>query len=213
MKTDDLISMLATGVTPVDRHVVSRRFGIALAVGAAVATLLVASTLHFRTDLAEVAATPLFWAKVALPLSLLLGALWMATRLARPGMATGACWPGIAVPFVAVWLGAAYVLAGTPPGERAAAVLGQTWRVCPFAIAMLSAPVFIAVFWALRGLAPTRLRLAGAVGGLLSGAVATLAYCLHCPEMGVAFWGVWYVLGMMVPTFAGALLGHRLLRW
>ena len=78
---------------------------------------------------------------------------------------------------------------------------------------MLSVPVFIAVFWALRGLAPTRLVLTGAVGGLLSGAVATLAYCLHCPEMGVAFWGVWYVLGMLLPTAIGALLGPRLLRW
>ncbi|PLP99429.1 DUF1109 domain-containing protein [Cupriavidus pauculus] len=213
MKTDDLISMLATGVTPVDQHVVSRRFAIAIAAGAAVAILLMASTLHFRADLADVAVTPLFWAKVALPLSLLLGALWMVTRLARPGMDTRACWPGISVPFAAVWLGAAYVLAGTPTGERAAAILGQTWNVCPFAIAMLSVPAFIAVFWALRGLAPTRLRLAGAVGGLLSGAVATLAYCLHCPEMGVAFWGVWYVLGMLVPTVIGAMLGHRLLQW
>lgn len=213
MKTDDLVSMLATGVTPVDRHVVGRRFGIALAAGAALATLLVAATLHVRADLAEVAATPLFCAKVALPFSLVLGAWWMATRVARPGMATAACWPGVTLPFAAVWLGALYVIARTPAGERAAAVLGQTWRVCPLNIALLSVPVFIAVFWALRGLAPTRLRLAGAVGGLLSGAVATLAYCLHCPEMGVAFWGVWYVLGMLVPTVAGALLGPRLLRW
>ena len=213
MKTDDLISMLATGIAPVDRHVLSRRFGTAVAAGAALATLLVATTLHVRADLAEVAVTPLFWAKVALPLSLLLGALWMATRLARPGVSTGASWVGVTVPFAAVWLGAVYVLTQTPAGERAAAVLGQTWRVCPFNITMLSVPVFIAVFWALRGLAPTRLRLTGAVGGLLSGAIATLAYCLHCPEMGVAFWGVWYVLGMLVPTAIGSLLGPRLLRW
>ncbi|CAG2134171.1 putative anti-sigma-F factor NrsF [Cupriavidus yeoncheonensis] len=213
MKTDDLISMLATGVMPVDPHAVSRRFGIAVATGAALATLLVAATLHVRADLAEVAVTPLFWAKVALPLSLASGALWMASRLARPGMATGACWPAVTVPFAAVWLSALYVLAQTPAGERAAAVLGQTWRVCPFNIAVLSVPVFIAVFWALRGLAPTRLRLTGAVGGLLSGAVATLAYCLHCPEMGVAFWSVWYVLGMLAPAAAGALLAPRLLRW
>ncbi len=213
MKTDDLISMLATGVTPVDRHEFSRRFGIAVATGAALATLLVAATLHARADLADVAVTPLFWAKVALPLSLLVGAWWMVTRLARPGMATGASWLGVTVPFAAVWLGALYVITQTPAGERAAAVLGQTWRVCPFNIAVLSMPVFIAVFWALRGLAPTRLRLTGAVGGLLSGAVATLAYCLHCPEMGVAFWGVWYVLGMLVPTAMGAWLAPRLLRW
>lgn len=213
MKTDDLISMLATGVTPVDRHALGRRLGIAVAAGAALAILLVATTLHIRADLADVAATPLFWAKVALPLSVLLGALWTTTRLGRPGVAPGASWLGAGVPFAAIWMAALCVLVQTPAGERAAAVLGQTWRVCPFNIATLSMPVFIAVFWALRGLAPTRLALAGAIGGLLSGTVATLAYCLHCPEMGVAFWGVWYVLGMLVPTAIGALLGPRLLRW
>ncbi|MEG0969467.1 MAG: NrsF family protein, partial [Pseudomonas sp.] len=27
------------------------------------------------------------------------------------------------------------------------------------------------------------------------------------------FWGVWYVLGMAIPTLIGALLGPRWLRW
>ena len=49
--------------------------------------------------------------------------------------------------------------------------------------------------------------------GLLSGAVATLIYCLHCPEMEVAFWAVWYIAGMLIPTVIGALLAPRLLRW
>jgi hypothetical protein len=92
-------------------------------------------------------------------------------------------------------------------------VLGKTWRVCPFNIAMLSIPGFIAVFWALKGLAPTRLALTGAAGGLLAGSTATLAYCLHCPEMGIPFWGAWYVLGMLLPAVVGAVLGPRLLRW
>jgi hypothetical protein len=74
-------------------------------------------------------------------------------------------------------------------------------------------PAFIAVFWALRGLAPTRLRLAGACGGLLAGTIATAAYCVHCPEMQVPFWATWYTLGMLLPTAAGAALGPRLLRW
>jgi len=80
-------------------------------------------------------------------------------------------------------------------------------------IALLSIPTFACVFWAIRGLAPTRLRLAGAAGGLLAGSIATLVYSLHCPEMSVAFWAVWYVLGMLIPTAVGAVLGPRLLRW
>jgi hypothetical protein len=213
MKTDDFISMLANGVTPVDRHTLAKRFGVAMLIGAAGATLLVAVILGVRPDLVAVAATPIFWAKIALPLLLMIGALVTSTRLARPGVAPGGGWLLIGLPVAAVWVATLYVLASAPADERIAMVLGKTWRVCPFNIAMLSVPGFIAVFWALKGLAPTRLAMTGAVGGLLAGSTATLAYCLHCPEMGIPFWGIWYVLGMLVPTVIGALLGPRLLRW
>jgi hypothetical protein len=213
MKTDDFISLLATGVAPVDRHVPAKRFSIAVLAGAACATLITAMLLGIRRDLAEVALTPLFWAKIALPLCLTIGSLWMSTRLARPGVRAGGSRWLVAAPVAAVWLAAAYVLIAAPGDARLALVLGTTWRVCPLLIAMLSVPGFVAVFWALRGLAPTRLALSGAAGGLLAGSSATLAYCLHCPEMGIPFWGVWYLLGMLVPTAIGALLGPRLLRW
>ncbi|WP_345817123.1 DUF1109 domain-containing protein (plasmid) [Paraburkholderia sp. PREW-6R] len=213
MKTDDFISLLASGVAPVDRHALARRFGIAVLVGAAGATLITVQLLGIRRDLAEVALTPLFWAKIALPLCLMIGSLWASTRLARPGVRAGGSRWLIAAPVAAVWLAGAYALMAEPVGARLALVLGQTWRVCPFLIAMLSVPGFVAVFWALKGLAPTRLALSGAVGGLLAGSTATLAYCLHCPEMGIPFWGTWYVLGMAIPTVTGALLGPRWLRW
>lgn len=213
MKTDDFISLLATGVTPVDRRALTKRFGAAVLIGAAGATLIMAVVLGIRRDLAEVAVTPIFWAKIALPLCVMIGSLWMSTRLARPGVRTGGSSWLIAAPVAAVWLAGAYVLMAAPGEARLAVVLGKTWRVCPFNIAMLSIPGFIAVFWALKGLAPTRLALTGAAGGLLAGSTATLAYCLHCPEMGIPFWGAWYVLGMLLPAVVGAVLGPRLLRW
>jgi len=213
MKTDNFISLLATGVTPVDRRALTKRFGVAVLIGAAGATLIMAVVLGIRRDLAEVALTPIFWAKIALPLCVMIGSLWMSTRLARPGVRTGGSSWLIAAPVAAVWLAGAYVLMAAPGEARLALVLGKTWRVCPFNIAMLSIPGFIAVFWALKGLAPTRLALTGAAGGLLAGSTATLAYCLHCPEMGIPFWGAWYVLGMLLPAVVGAVLGPRLLRW
>jgi hypothetical protein len=213
MKTDAFISLLATGVAPVDRHALTKRFSVAVLVGAAGATLIMAMVLGIRRDLAEVAVTPIFWAKIALPLCLMIGSLWMSTRLARPGVRTGGSSWLIAAPVAAVWLAGAYVLMAAPEDARLALVLGTTWRVCPFNIAMLSIPGFIAVFWALKGLAPTRLALTGAAGGLLAGSTATLAYCLHCPETGIPFWGVWYLFGMLLPTVIGAALGPQLLRW
>ncbi|MFR0687879.1 DUF1109 domain-containing protein [Enterobacterales bacterium AE_CKDN230030158-1A_HGKHYDSX7] len=213
MKTNELIELLSAGESAVDRHVLGKRLGMALLAGALGALLLMAALFGVRPDLAAVAQTPLFWAKVALPGSLAAVALWLNSRLARPGVRGGAAWVLLGLPVLLVWLGGALELAGVPAEARAGLILGKTWRTCPLNIALLSVPAFIAVFWALRGLAPTRLRLAGAAGGLLAGATATLAYCLHCPEMGIPFWGVWYLLGMLLPTVLGAALGPRLLRW
>jgi len=213
MNTDDLISMLATGVEPVDPGAVARRFSLAILIAAVAALLMILLGFGVRADLASVAMTPIFWAKIAFPLCLMVGALLMVTRLARPGMSVGGgrLWVGLGV--AAIWIGALYGLAVAPPDTRLAMILGKTWKVCAINITLLSIPGFIAVFWALRGLAPTRLRLAGACGGLLASALATLAYCLHCPEMDVPFWGTWYLLGMLVPTLFGAALGPRWLRW
>jgi hypothetical protein len=74
-------------------------------------------------------------------------------------------------------------------------------------------PAFVAVLWAMKGLAPTRLRLAGAGAGLLAGALGALVYTLHCPELAAPFLGVWYVLGILIPAAFGAVVGPRVLRW
>lgn len=213
MNTDDLVSMLSTAVEPVDPRAIAKRFSLAILIGGVGALLVILLRFGVRPDLAEVATTPIFWAKIAFPLSLMLGALLMVTRLARPGMNAGAGKRWVTLGLVAVWVGTLYGLAVAPADERVAMVLGTTWKVCAFNITLLSVPGFVAVFWALRGLAPTRLKLAGACGGLLASSVATLAYCLHCPEMAIPFWGVWYLLGMLIPTLIGAALGPRWLGW
>ncbi|MNK75487.1 hypothetical protein D3C87_950280 [compost metagenome] len=213
MNTDDFISLLASGVTPVDRRTLAKRFSGAVLAGLLGATLLVIAIMGIRPDLGQVMATPIFWAKIAFPLCLMIGALSTVMRLARPGIASG---PGKNLIFAAVasvWVGSIYVLLVAPPDDRLAIILGETWRVCARNITLLSIPGFIAVFWALRGLAPTNLTLSGACGGLLAGSMATIAYSLGCPEMQIPFWGVWYLLGMLVPTVLGALLGRRWLRW
>ncbi|SAL53087.1 hypothetical protein AWB69_05551 [Caballeronia udeis] len=213
MKTEDLISLLSTGVTPVDPRVSARRFGRAIGLGALGALVLMAVIFGVRPDIAVVSRTPIFWAKFAFPTTLAAAALFLALRLARPGTTTGKLWALPAVPVLVVWGAAAAVLFLASPDARVPLVMGYTWRTCPFNILLLSVPAFVAVFWAIRGLAPTRPGLAGAAGGMLAGAIATMAYCFHCPEMSVAFWAVWYVLGMALATLIGAVLGPRFLRW
>jgi len=213
MKTKDMVALLAAGVEPVDRHALARRFGWALLAGGLAAAALTLRMFGMRPDLDLMMATPLFWAKVALPFLLAAAALWAAGRLSRPGVTVGRGWLALAAPVAVVWAAAAAVLLSAPAPERMSLLMGSTWRTCPLNITVLSVPAFVAVMWAMKGLAPTRPRVAGAAGGLLASATATVAYCLHCPEMEVPFWAVWYLLGMLIPAALGALLGPRLLRW
>jgi hypothetical protein len=213
MKTEELISLLATGNHPVPRHVVGKRFSLALVLGLPLAAVLLAFTLGFRQDLRQEISEPIFWTKLAFAASLALAGFFTAQRLSRPGMRLGGVLSALAVPVLVLWLYAALVWVDTEPSQRMALIFGSTWRTCPFNIGMVSLPLLLLTLWAMRGLAPTQLTLAGAGAGLLSGALGAVIYALHCPESAAPFVAVWYVLGIALPTAAGAALGPRVLRW
>lgn len=213
MRTEELISMLATNAEAVAPGAARRRHAAALAAGGAAAFLLMLAWLGVRPDLAQAAREPMFWVKLALPVALLAVALVAATRVSRPGVRAGLAVEALLLPVGGIWALAIASLAAASPEERMALVLGETWAQCPWNITALSVPAFLAAFWAMRGLAPTRPAVAGAFSGLLAGAVGATAYCLHCPEMAPPFLGTWYLLGMAIPAAAGALAGPRLLRW
>ncbi len=213
MKTDDMVSFLASGDVTVDRTASARRFALALIVGLLLSTGLMLALLGVRPDLAQAASRPLFWVKVGFAAALAVTGLLSTWRLGRPGRSLGRLPTGIAAPVVIMWGLAVVTLVRAAPDRHAELLLGDTWASCPFLIALLSAPLLATALWAMRALAPTRLRLAGASAGLLAGATAALVYCLHCPEMSAPFIGLWYLLGILIPTTLGALLGPRLLRW
>ncbi|MGH8832972.1 MAG: NrsF family protein, partial [Polaromonas sp.] len=70
MKTDELVSLLAAGATPVDQNTGARRLGLALAWGGLGAALLMAVTLGVRSDLGHMVLMPMFWLKLAFSASL-----------------------------------------------------------------------------------------------------------------------------------------------
>jgi hypothetical protein len=119
----------------------------------------------------------------------------------------------MAAPVVLMWAIAIHALLDAESAQRSALFFGSTWRVCPWLIAQISVPAFVAAMLAMKGRAPTRPRTAGFIAGLLAGAIAALVYCLHCPEMAAPFIGFWYLLGMLIPAVLGAGLGHFVLRW
>lgn len=213
MNTDDLARMLATGAVPVDPHAPVRRLALAVGAGALVAALVMATWLGLRSTLLQDAGLPMLWVKFAFVISLALAGWLAALRLARPGAKLARVPAAILAPVLVMWVLAASALAGADAPRRAELVLGQTWTACPLNIAVLALPVLVAALWGLKGLAPTRLRLAGAAAGLLAGATGAVVYTFHCPELAAPFLGIWYVLGMLIPVALGALIGPRVLRW
>lgn len=213
MKTEELLGLLAADATPVPRHIAEKRLGGALLVGAALAYLWVAEWLGVQANLASLADSPMFWSKLGMPALTGLAGAVVVWRLAHPGVRTGSAVWWAALPVALMWLLAGWVWMQSPVVERPGLVLGNTWRVCTFNIVVTALPVGTMLFWALRGLAPTRPAMTGAAAGWLAGAVAAMVYALHCPELAAPFLAVWYVLGMVASAGLGALAGARALRW
>ena len=211
MKTNELIDMLSTGP---DAAPPSARVLLLPVLGGLLAsTVIMMVLLGVRPNLLEELALPAFWAKLVFSLASAAAAWLAAKRLSAPGARTAALPFYLGAPVLVVWLAAAAALFDATPDMRASLFWGSTWRYCPLLIALISLPVFAAALNVMRKRAPTRLRLAGAAAGFAAGAAAAAIYCLHCPELSIVFVGFWYLIGMLIPTALGALLGPRLLVW
>ncbi|HLZ82044.1 MAG TPA: DUF1109 domain-containing protein [Caulobacteraceae bacterium] len=211
--TDDLIDRLSRNLRPAPRGAVARRLALAVALGLAVSLAGVALSLGLRPDFSLAMTSRMFWMKLAYAGGYAAVGVFCVERLARPVGAAGGRLRWLAVPVILIAVLAVLQMARTPAPEMRAMVMGHSAMVCPWFIAATSAPLLVALIWAVRGLAPTQLRLAGALLGLTAGGFGALIYCLHCPEVGAPFVAIWYSLGMLIPCAIGALVGPRLLRW
>jgi hypothetical protein len=206
-----LIDMLAQGVEPAERPRWVRRLAITLIAGLAAAVLLVVLGFGVRPDIGA--------ARMPIMLKALFSAfaaaamLPLAARLMRPGRPLG--WRvGAIVTFVAVCAVAACVaLLGEAPEQRMEAWLGGGFPWCLVVVPVLAAPTAAGLLWLMRSFAPTRLTLAGASIGALSGGVGAMAYSMYCPVDSVAFVTTWYVVAIGLCAAIGAAVGARLLRW
>lgn len=211
MKTDDLITMLSHEAGSAPKVSVVKRLLPASLAGGVVAASVVLTILGLIPN--EMFLEPGPWIKIAYASTLAMAAGWLVSRLGKPGASgTQAIYAVLGVVLIMVFSGLMSYL-GTPESERAAALMGHSWLDCPWAILGLSLPVMAGAFWAMKGLAPTNLPLAGAACGLFSGAVAALAYALACTEPAAPFIAIWYTLGIALCGALGALLGPKLLNW
>jgi len=213
MKTDALIDAIVASGGAAQTRSVRRRYAVMLAVGTVVTALVAMSTLGPRHDFAYAIALPMFCIKLGFVASLAILGTLGAFRSGLPGRRVSALLIGIVAVVGGIWIVAIAALVESTPVARGALLLGDTWRTCPWLVGGLSIPVFVAIASAMRRMAPTHPHRAGALAGFASGATAALVYAFHCPELAAPFIGTWYVLGMLVPTLAGAVLGARLFRW
>lgn len=213
MKTDDLIDMLSSGPDAIKPPRAAHATRLALLAGLLGSVAVMLMLLGVRSNLLEELSWAAFWSKLLFSLALA-AAGWLAVkRLSTPGASTGRLPLFLGAPILLAWCGAAVLLANAAPELRAELFWGRTWRYCPVLIAVIALPIFAAVLHVMRQRAPTRLRLAGGAAGFAAGATAAAVYCLHCPELSIAFVGFWYLLGILIPTALGALVGPRVLAW
>jgi hypothetical protein len=212
VKTDELIAHLSDDLAPTPPHYVGRMLAIGLGLGILLSAILMLVAMGPRPDLAVAMTGSAFWMKLAYTLSFAVLGLWMVERLGRSD--TSARMPALflGVPVVLLFAVAAMQLMA-PGADRHHLVMGDSWRVCAIDILTVSVPAFVAVFWALRKLAPTRLNLAGAGAGLLAGAVGASVYAFHCVEYTAPFILIWYTSGMAAAALIGAGISRWALRW
>jgi hypothetical protein len=180
--------------------------------GMAVSVIVMITWLGLRPDLSNAIATAPFWIKFIYTLILLVVGFRIVERQARAGSKapTALTVGGVAL---AAIIGLAIIQLTTSSTPSDVLIMGHSAKVCTRNIILLSAPVFVGVFLALRQLAPTRLTFAGASAGLLAGAAGAWIYAFHCNESAVPFLGLWYTLGISATVFFGAGLGRWALRW
>lgn len=221
MRTDDLIEMLARGPAPAGRGVFLSRLVLAILAGLLLGLVLLSVSLGPRTDIGT--AAPLAAAKAlfsAFLATLAGGALLRAAQpVAEEGRARGRAarvWSRLFAPLAVAAV--AGVLAGVamwfgPEGAARFQVFASAVPWCVLLIPAFGLPAACLVLWALRDAAPTRLGLAGAAAGALSGSVGAMVYALYCPVDSVAFVALWYATGIALSAALGALAGLRWLRW
>jgi hypothetical protein len=211
--TDEFLERLVRDLRPAGKAPVLRRLGIGLLAGSAVSLAGVVELLGLRPDMWLAIHSAMFWVRLAYTLTFAGLGLWCIEKLSRPAGDASRRLPWLLAPFGAIGILAALQMYLAPAPVRERMMMGEPASACPWCILLASLPVFAGLVWAMRGLAPTRLRIAGAVTGLTAGAVAASLYALHSPESTAPFIAIWFTLGILVVGAIGAVLGPRVLRW
>jgi hypothetical protein len=216
VNTDRLIDALSANLERVSHGRLEKTLILAMVTGGAAAFALMLATVGLRPDLQSTAHLEWSAIKLLYALSVIGAGVPFLIRSMRPGLENGTRWPVILFPLVATIVVAFVML-----------VLGrpQTWREmlfgagtfsparCLLCITFFSAIPLAVLIWALRKGAPTRLRICGAIAGIVAGGLGAAAYGLACMSDTIPFIAIWYGAAIAICAVVGAQVGPSLLRW
>jgi hypothetical protein len=211
MRTDELIADLAARPWPATRPAVRLAFAMIAAWVVSFAGLVVLRGSPLAA-VPETGVTP-FAMKLGYSLALAMLAGTAAFAAGRPGQSPWRRAMLLALPFAVILASAMIELAQEPREAWMGMLFGSSFLGCIAAISIASLPVFGALVWAFRELAPTRPAVAGFLIGLSAGGAGAVAYALYCDETTASFLLASYTAGVLVPAVVGALFGRRILRW
>lgn len=212
MRTNDLIHALVND-NDSPRQSIEVAFAKAMVPAMAMSVAIYWITLGPRPTLFADLALPRVSLKIVEMAFLAVAAVFLALKLARPGIPTRAAGAALLIGpavLVASIIMELYVI---NPNQWHANLVGNNALACLLSIPLLSLPLLLASFYAMRVGAPTRLRLTGAVAGLLAGGLGATLYATHCPDDSPLFVATWYVIAIAFVVGIGAIAAPRVLRW
>ena len=211
MKTEKLVEALSRDAGSVPRGIAERRIAMGAAAGLTVALALVPAAFGFRSDLGD--ALPALLLKAAFGIAAAAAATPLLLELVRPNVRVRqVTLPALAFAALSVAIAVVAFLVA-PPEARAAAWLGGGVPECLYRIPVLAIPIAAALFLAVRGLGATRLSLAGAAIGAVSGSLAAIAYASCCPMDSALYVATWYLAAILFCAAVGAVVIGRALKW
>lgn len=213
MKTEELISLMATSHQLVDTGRLRRATWLTAVVALGVTAMVLVNTLGARPDLAAAIMTMPVIAKLLFGGSIAIIALILFQQSLRPGLQPRRLLPLAAIPVALIAGFALLALAQAPAEQWNTLIFGRYWRSCLFNVPLYALlPLAVLLLLARRG-APVDGRLTGAFAGLASGGLAAVAYALHCPDDTIPFLAIWYTLAVALVAGISTLALPRLLRW
>jgi hypothetical protein len=216
VNTDHLIDLLGANLEPVGRVRFGRTLFVALLTSGAAAFVVMMATVGPRADLDSTA--HLWWTAVKLlfAVSVIGTAAPLLLRSMRPGLEKETHPEIIFLPFLAFIAAALAMLLFVTPQTWSEMLRGATSASparCLLCIIFFAVVPFAALVWTLRHSAPTRLKLSGAIAGVVAGGLGAAAYAVNCRSDTIPFIAVCYSTAIALCAFIGAQVGPRLLRW